>query len=53
MDREQLLHDISIAYLIYRNTTSDSTPLTFEAFYQEYENVKHSFKPVIDYYCHQ
>ncbi len=53
MSKKKILHDISIAYLIYRNITSDDDPLTFEAFYQEYENIKCNFEPVIEYYCHQ
>nr|DAF09873.1 MAG TPA: hypothetical protein [Caudoviricetes sp.] len=53
MNKEKILHDISIAYLVYRNVTSDDNPLTFEMFYQEYENIKCNFEPVIDHYCHQ
>lgn len=50
MNKEQILHDISIAYLLYRNISTDDDPLSFEAFYQEYENIKDSFKRIIDHY---
>ena len=50
MDKDAILHDISIAYLLYRNITTDKDPLTLEAFYQEYENVKCNFKPIINHY---
>ena len=53
MNKDKILHDISIAYLIYRNVTTDDTPMTFEAFYQEYENIKCNFEPIIEHYCHQ
>ena len=50
VDKEKFLHDISIAYLLYRNVVPNSDLLTLEEFYQEYENLTHDFKPIIDHY---
>ena len=50
MDKDKVLHDISIAYLLYRNITANNTPLTLEQFYQEYEKLTFDFKPIIDHY---
>ena len=50
LNKEQILHDISIAYMLYRNTISSDSFLSFEDFFQEYENVKLNFEPIIDHY---
>lgn len=50
LNKEQILHDISIAYMLYRNAVSSDSLLSFEDFFQEYENVKLNFEPIIDHY---
>ena len=50
MDKEKTLHDLTIAYLLYQNITTDAMPLTLEQFYQEYDKLTFEFKPIIDHY---
>lgn len=50
LNKEQILHDISIAYVLYRNMSSNDSLLSFEDFFQEYENVRLNFEPIIEHY---
>ncbi len=40
LTKEQILHDVSIAYMLYRNTAPSDSALSLEEFFQDYENVK-------------
>lgn len=46
MDEEQLIHEISIAYLLHRS--SSDNPETAEDFYQEYKRAIDEFKNLIN-----
>lgn len=50
MDKEQILHDVSLAYLLYANMTSDKIKSSPEDFYQDYENMLNDFKKIVDHY---
>lgn len=50
MNKDQLLHDISLAYLLYANLCPDKPELSYEDFYQDYENISMQFKKIINHY---
>lgn len=51
MNKDQLLHDISLAYLLYTSLCPDKPELSFEDFYQDYENISMQFEKIINHYA--
>lgn len=50
MNKDQLIHDISLTYLLYANLCPDKPELSYEDFYQEYAKISLEFKTIIDHY---
>lgn len=48
MEKEQMIHDISIAYLLYR--ASCDSPDSPEDFYQDYLRATEEFKRISEHY---
>ena len=48
--KEQILHNVTLAFIVYRNLCKDEKPLEFEQFFQDYENVIINAKSTIDNY---
>ena len=46
MDKQQIIHDISIAYVLYHNLCDK--PISPEDFYQEYQNVTMQFEKIAE-----
>lgn len=48
MDKQQILHDIAIAYVLYQNLAD--SPMNAEDFYQEYEKATVDFEHIVNHY---
>lgn len=48
MNKEQILHDIALAYTLYQNLAD--SPISAESFFQEYEKAINDFKHIVEHY---